>query len=151
MQQRSSYSRNIAVVTPKIIYSYHLKIHFLDQSIRKDIQFNFEKSCTGVQATLPCKAAPVEEGEGLPKAPPMGKPSNSTKPPTQPPAEGSEGSVPPSTSLPPSTDGEPSPTFSPPPTSTPPPTISALLALQLQCCSPPVLLFPKPSKMLWDT
>ena len=41
------FSRILGYLTPKIIYFYYLKKYFLDQSIQKNILFNFEKGRTG--------------------------------------------------------------------------------------------------------
>ena len=40
-------SRNMGYVAPTNIYFHYLKKHFLDQSIKKNILFNFEKGRTG--------------------------------------------------------------------------------------------------------
>ena len=39
--------RHISQVTPKIMYFYYLNNPFLDQSIQKNILFDFENRCTG--------------------------------------------------------------------------------------------------------
>ena len=45
-QQCFIFSRNIGKVTPKKIYFHYLNKYFLDQSIQKNIFFNFEKGST---------------------------------------------------------------------------------------------------------
>ena len=40
------FGRNIGLLTPKIIYFHYLIKYCLDQSIQKNILFNFEKRCT---------------------------------------------------------------------------------------------------------
>ena len=47
------FSRNIGQVTPKIIYFHYLIKYFPDQSIPKNILFNFEKRSTGPETFFP--------------------------------------------------------------------------------------------------
>ena len=46
------FSRSIGQVTPKIIHFYYLKKYFLDQSIQKNILFDFENRSTDSGASV---------------------------------------------------------------------------------------------------
>ena len=53
------FGRNIAYVTPKIIYLFYQNLHLWDQNIQKYIIFNFQKNFT---AELPLWNEALENG-----------------------------------------------------------------------------------------
>ena len=54
VQSSASFLAEISVRSPGIFYYYYLKKYFPDQSIQKNISFNFEKGSTGPEKSATC-------------------------------------------------------------------------------------------------